>query len=91
MKKLINKYEAIKAVISCTGLDTDDTWVLLIRDDGEYIETVLRTGWMKYDCYVDRSSGEVVGIDSEPCVDADNSGYATCASLMKELRYRAAA
>lgn len=94
MKNTMTWYEALKAVIDYISLDAEETRVLDVKTDGEYCEVLLRTDWMKYDCYVELATGEVVGVDTEPGIDIDtyDEDYegVNCAALLSDKACSAA-
>ncbi|MCR5154930.1 MAG: hypothetical protein K6B75_08810 [Lachnospiraceae bacterium] len=66
-----NNIESIKAVIKYAGLENYDITDAVVLKDGDLNEVIFNAGFMKYDCYVDIKTGEVVGFDSEPVVLGD--------------------
>ena len=63
---IINAAEAYKAVLRELLLRAEDIefYDFAVRD-GLY-EMALFTAWMRYDCYVDAVSGEVMGLSAQP-------------------------
>lgn len=94
MTNTMTWYEAVKAVVDYIDLDAEETRVLDLDMGSEYCEVVLRTDWVRYDCYVDIATGEVVGIDTEPGLDIDtyDEDYdgVNCAALLRDKAYSAA-
>ena len=77
MKNILNKYEALKAALEELGLDAETSRALSLEYRGAYCEVVISTEWLNYDCYIDRVTGELAGIDTMPQEDLRPS-RATC-------------
>ena len=63
---IINAAEALKAVLNELHLNSDDVEFYDVKLEDSLYEMVVYTTWMRYDCYVDTETGEVVGLSSEP-------------------------
>jgi len=63
---IINAAEALKAVLNELHLNSDDVEFYDVKLEDSLYEMVVYTTWMRYDCYVDSETGEVVGLSSEP-------------------------
>ncbi len=63
---IINAAEALKAVLNELHLNSDDVEFYDVKLEDSLYEMVGYTTWMRYDCYVDSETGEVVGLSSEP-------------------------
>lgn len=90
MNNMINKYQAIEAAINGIGLHAETTRVISLKREGDCCELILRTDWVMYDCYVDLSTGELVGLDTVPSVDVEAADGIFCAELLKSEQSRAA-
>ena len=51
---------------------------------GAYCEVVISTEWLNYDCYIDRVTGELAGIDTMPQEDPEAFEGDLCAELLRE-------
>ena len=83
MNNLLNKYEALNAALNYIGIAAANSAVLSLRLSGSYYEIVLRTGWMKYDCFVGCVSGEIAGLDYAPFLEETPAGI-SCAAFLAE-------
>ncbi len=63
---IINAAETLKAVLNELHLNSDDVEFYDVKLEDSLYEMVVYTTWMRYDCYVDTETGEVVGLSSEP-------------------------
>ena len=84
MKNILNKYEALKAALEELGLDAENSRVLSLEYRGAYCEAVIGTEWLSYDCYIDRVTGELAGVDTKPQEDPDSFEGDLCAELLRE-------
>jgi len=66
MNKYMTENEAYKLVLNELGLNDERTYLLSSSRNGEYAELELWTEWLRYDCWVDMTRGELVGVDCEP-------------------------
>ena len=84
MKTILNKYEALKAALEELGLDAETSRALSLEYRGAYCEVVIGTEWLNYDCYIDRVTGELAGIDTVPQEDPEAFEGDLCAELLRE-------
>ncbi len=66
MKKYMTENEAYKLAVNELGLNDESTYLLSAAWNGEYVELELWTEWLRYDCWVDMTRGELAGVDCEP-------------------------
>lgn len=66
MNRYMTENEAYKLALSELGLTDEGTYLLAASWNGEYAELELWTEWLRYDCWVDMTRGELVGVDCEP-------------------------
>ena len=70
MKKVITSNEALRIAIRYASLENvSPSCEKILNCDGLY-EILLRTLLMRYEFYVDAATGEVLGFNNEPEVDA---------------------
>ena len=74
---IINAAEALKAVLNELHLNSDDVEFYDVKLEDSLYEMVVDTTWMRYDCYVDTETGEVVGLSSEPMLLNPTEQYDT--------------
>lgn len=74
---IINAAEALKAVLNELHLNSDDVEFYDVKLEDSLYEMVVYTTWMRYDCYVDTETGEVVGLSSEPMLLNQTEQYDT--------------
>lgn len=84
MKNILNKYEALKAALEELGLDAETSRARSLEYRGAYCEVVISTEWLNYDCYIDRVTGELAGIDTMPQEDPEAFEGDLCAELLRE-------
>ena len=84
MKNILNKYEALKAALEELGLDAETSRALSLEYRGAYCEVVIGTEWLNYDCYIDRVTGELAGVDTMPQEDPEAFEGDLCAELLRE-------
>ncbi|MBQ9460289.1 MAG: hypothetical protein IJU66_10210 [Oscillospiraceae bacterium] len=65
MKK-ISSYTAILAAIAYAGLDEREAGDISVRRADGFFEVQFAGDWTQYDCFVDETSGEVMGFDARP-------------------------
>lgn len=63
---IINAAEALKAVLNELHLNSTDVEFYDFKLEDSLYEMAVYTTWMRYTCYVDAETGEVVGLSSEP-------------------------
>lgn len=74
---IINAAEALKAVLNELHLNSDDVEFYDVKLEDSLYEMVVYTTGMRYDCYVDTETGEVVGFSSEPMLLHPTEQYDT--------------
>ena len=74
---IINAAEALKAVLNELHLNSDDVEFYDVKVEDSLYEMVVYTTGMRYDCYVDTETGEVVGFSSEPMLLHPTEQYDT--------------
>jgi hypothetical protein len=84
MKNILNKYEVLKAALEELGLDAETSRVLSLEYCGAYCEVVIGTEWLNYDCYIDRITGELAGVDTVPQDDPEAFEGDVCAELLRD-------
>lgn len=84
MNNLLNKYEALEAALQQARLNPEDVSLISCRIDGVYYVIELLSNWMRYECYVGVVSGELRGLDYEPCLNLETENYENCAELLAE-------
>ena len=84
VKTILNKYEALKAALEELGLDAETSRALSLEYRGAYCEVVIGTEWLNYDCYIDRVTGELAGVDTMPQEDPEAFEGDLCAVLLRE-------
>ena len=84
MKNILNKYEVLKAALGELGLDAETSRAISIEYRGAYCEVVIGTEWLNYDCYIDRVTGELAGVDTMPQEDPEAVEGDLCAELLRE-------
>ncbi len=60
---------AIAAALNYAGLDNEQVQCAFICREDELFEIAFRTDWLKYDCYVDADTLDVLGFNTEPVPD----------------------
>ncbi len=86
MKNEMNLNMAVAAAINYLELNADETILVSCEKAGEMFELVLCGEWLTYDCFVDTSSGEVLGVNPFPTFDAEVTEGISCGRLLEELR-----
>ena len=71
----ITASEALSAALEYAGLSHEEAMCTFTRRDAGLYELGFRTDWLKYDCYIDAQSAEVLGFNFEPIPDTDKSEY----------------
>ena len=84
MKNILNKYEVLKATLEELGLDAETSRMLSLEYCGAYCEVVIGTEWLNYDCYIDRITGELAGVDTVPQDEPEPFEGDLCAELLRE-------
>lgn len=74
---IINAAEALKAVLNELHLNSDDVEFYDVKLEDSLYEMVVYTTWMRYTCYVDAETCEVVGLSSEPMLLHPTEQYDT--------------
>ena len=74
---IINAAEALKAVLNELHLNSADVEFYDFKLEDSLYEMVVYTTWMRYTCYVDAETGEVVGLSSEPMLLHPTEQYDT--------------
>ena len=75
MKTLNNDYDTIlTAALESAGLTLSQVEVLKAERQEDMTYLVFRTDWVKYETYVS-ADGQVLGLNSEPSVDAECLPY----------------
>lgn len=82
MEKMLNKYEALRNVIDYLELDAENSRFFSIELEGNVYELQLRGEWMKYDCFVDALTGDVLGLDCEPYIDFEDYDGIACSEIL---------
>ena len=62
---IINAAEALKVVLNELHLNSTDVEFYDFKLEDSLYEMAIYTTWMRYTCYVDAETGEVVGLSSE--------------------------
>lgn len=62
---------ALNAALEYAGLTRVEVSCSLIRRQGSLYELEFQTDWLKYDCYVDAESYQVLGFSFEPIPDRE--------------------
>ena len=65
---------AVTAALESAGLTFSEAEVLQVELQEDLIYLTFRTDWVKYEAYV-AAGGQVLGMNSEPSVDADCPPY----------------
>ena len=84
MNKYMTENKAYEMIISELGLNRANTHLLSAEWHGEYAELELWTEWLRYDCWVDMTRGELVGVDCEPS-DEEELESAIAAEASSEI------
>ena len=84
MNKYMTENKAYVMIISELGLNRANTHLLSAEWHGEYAELELWTEWLRYDCWVDMTRGELVGVDCEPS-DEEELESAIAAEARSEI------
>lgn len=84
MNKYMTENKAYELIMSELGLDKENTYLLSAAWNGEYAELELWTEWLRYDCWVDMTRGELVGVDCEPS-DEEELESAIAAAARSEI------
>lgn len=74
---IINAAEALKAVLNELHLSSTDVEFYEVKFEASLYEMTVYTTWMRYDCYVDAETGEVVGLSSVPMLLHPTEQYDT--------------
>lgn len=74
---IINAAEARRAVLDELHLNYTEVEFYEVRYEDSLYEITVYTTWMRYDCYVDAETGEVVGIGSVPMLLHPTEQYDT--------------
>lgn len=69
--KYMNESEMINAAIRELAIDNETVYIVSSETTDEYFEVVLWTEWLRYDCYIDRVTGDLLGVDTEPAEEDD--------------------
>lgn len=69
--KYMNESEMINAAIRELAIDNETVYIVSSETTDEYFEVVLWTEWLRYDFYIDRVTGELLGVDTEPAEEDD--------------------
>ena len=68
---IISISSAIQAAADYAGFSTEDIRCTEKRYANGLFAISFDTDWSRYDCFVDAATGEVLGFNSEPYIDAD--------------------
>ena len=74
---IINAAEALKAVLYELHLNSTDVEFYDFKLEDSLYEMDVYTTWMRYTCYVDAETGEVVGLSSVPMLLHPTEEYDT--------------
>ena len=76
MKTLNNHFytAAVNAALESAGLSLSQVEILKVERQEDLTHLAFCTGWVKYEAYV-TNDGEVLGLSSEPSVDAECLPY----------------
>ena len=66
IEKRISSDTAAAAAVEYAGLRREEVCCTLISRANGLYEIAFRTDWLKYDCYVDAQSAQVLGFSFEP-------------------------
>lgn len=82
MNNLLNKNEALEAMLRQAGLKAEYVRLISCTLNDNYYELELRSDWMWYEGYVGAVSGTLAGFNYEPWVDTDCEDGENCAALL---------
>ena len=82
MKSLNNTtdFAAVAAALESAGLDPSQAEILTVEFQDGMTYLTFRTDWVRYEAYV-TAGGQVLGLNSEPSVDADCPPYMPASGL----------
>lgn len=83
IEKRISSDNAAAAAVEYAGLRREEVCCTLISRANGLYEIAFRTDWLKYDCYVDAQSAQVLGFSFEPIPDAERAEYHTGGAFRK--------
>ena len=63
---------AVQTALEELGFRPDQVRFLELERQEDLYRLVFRSDWMKYEAYVSAESGELLGLDQEPSVDAES-------------------
>ena len=78
---LYSEYEAVRSALHQLRLRTEDTRLIYCRLCGGYYSMELRTDWLRYECFMNASTGEMPGLNYEPIADDTDDGIC-CEALL---------
>ena len=78
----MNWRDAVDTAAAYIDVSTEELRILAVRLSGGYWEISARSDWMRYDCYVNCTTGEIDGFDSVPDTDGDELDGISCALLL---------
>ena len=66
---------AISAALNHADVSCDEAYCTFVCKEEQLYHIAFRTDYLKYDCYVDVSSLEVLGFSFEPIPDIESTEY----------------